>query len=309
MKALIPAALIVFMALPASAFERMLRSDCQESFTRIAALNPDPDADQDTAVADIVRAFRVTPDGWCQFEVRSGMDDLDFDVIEWRMDGTKRWTRDGIPPLALQVRIEGLDPDQMQASDPTNRPAVDVDVTLRQVPDAGLVVVESAKMQNSAGDELLVSGVFERVFLSSPSMMQVSMGSATFKAGLMSLTLEGTHENPFGFNGSFEMNGTPQAQVDAAFEAISSLPDGVIDDASRAELTAFAGDLPKPVGTLEVSLASERGLGLMQVIMSVANGAMDAFENGGENLASQMEILFDGLTLSADWTPDAQNAD
>jgi len=169
--------------------------------------------------------------------------------------------------------------------------------------------LERAVMQNGAGDVLSVSGVFERVFLSSPSMMQVSMGSATFKAGLMSLTLEGTHENPFGFNGSFEMDGDPQAQFDAVFEAISSLPEGVIDDASRAELTAFATDLPKPIGTLEVSVASERGLGLMQVGVAAAFST-EAIINGEDGaIAQQMEILFDGLTLSADWSPDAQNAD
>lgn len=311
MKCLVPAALVVLTALPATAFERMLRSDCQESVSRIEDLMTtiDPSPSRQAIVDQSVLSFRVTPQGWCQFDARANLDRAEYDSIEWRMEGSSRWTRDGIPPLALQVRIFGLDPDNMQGGADKNRPPVDLDVTLRQDPDAGLVIVERAVMENDLGDSLAVSGVFERVFLSSPSMMQVSMGSVTFKAGLMSLTLDGTHENPFGFNASVEMRGNPQAQFDAAFQAISSLPDGVVDDASRAELTAFASDLPRPVGTLEMSVASERGLGLMQVVMSVATGASNFLGEDGDGFGTEMEILFDGLTVSANWSPDAQNAD
>ena len=89
---------------------------------------------------------------------------------------------------------------------------------------------------------------------------------------------------------------------------LSAIPDGVIDDASRAELMAFAADLPKPVGKLETSVSSERGLGLMQVAMSMVSAVESAMaENDGRG--NMMEILLDGLTITADWTPDVQNAD
>jgi len=164
--------------------------------------------------------------------------------------------------VGLQIQwIAGLVPE----GGAENIPPLAVEVTLRQDPDAGLLILERAEMSNEFGDTLSVSGVFERVYLMSLSMMQVSLGSAAFKAGLLSMTLEGTHENPFGFYGKVDVTGTPQTQSQAAFDAISRLPEGVMDDASRAEMTAFAADLPKPVGTLDVTVASERGLGLIQV--------------------------------------------
>lgn len=308
--------LALAMAAPAAAQDRMTQAMCQDSVQALAQATPFAN-DDDPVLLDILRAIRTTPDGWCQLragDLGSTAEDMDGspNEFEWRMEGTSRWTRDGIPPLALQIRARGMDPDGMQDSADTDRPLVDAEITLRQDPDAGVIILENAVMYNDAGDLLTVSAVFERVFLSSPSMMQVSMGSATFKAGLLSMTLDGTHENPFGFNVDVSVNGTPQSQRDAAFDTISRLPDGLIDDASRAELTAYVGDLPKPVGTLEVSLNSERGLGLMQVGMSMYRGLVDILEEeGGVDGArmSELEILFDGLTLRADWTPSAQVAD
>ena len=304
MKYLIPAVLVALTAVPASAFERMMRSDCQVAFEDLAdIMQPD---DPDTAAMS--SGIRVTPQGWCEMRGgTTGLENAEFDTLEWRAEGITRWTRDGIPPLALEVRMTGLDPDEMQGGVNTGRPNVDVEVLLRQLPDAGMIVIERAMMVNDAGDSVTVTGVFERVFLSSPSMMQVSLGSAAFKAGLVSMTLDGTYENPFGFGVDVEMQGVPQAQRDAAFEIVSKLPNGVVDDASRAELTAFSGDLPKPVGTLEVSVASARGLGLMQVGMWAYNSfeAVDVGEADG----NELEILLDGITVEADWAPDAQVAD
>lgn len=304
MKYLIPAVFAALSAMPVNAFERMMRSDCQVAFEALAdIMQPD-----DPKTAAMSNAIRVTPQGWCEMRGgTAGLENAEFDTLEWRAEGITRWTRDGIPPLALELRMSGLDPDEMQGGMNTGRPDVDVDVLLRQLPDAGMVVIERAVMDNNAGDSMTVSGVFERVFLSSPSMMQVSMGSAAFKAGLVSMTLEGTHENPFGFGIDVEMQGVPQAQRDAAFEVVSKLPDGVIDDASRAELTAYAGDLPIPVGTLEVSVASERGLGLMQVGMWAYNSFAAIMED--DAAGDELDILLDGITIEADWAPTALVAD
>lgn len=306
MKHLISAAFLVLSAIPATAFERMLRSDCQVAFEKFDTLIS-MGGGNDT-VAQRSRSIRVTPQGWCQMRGGDqGWEDADFDALEWRAEGITRWTRDGIPPLAIEVRVTGLDPDNMQGGMNTNRPPVSVYALLRQLPATGQVIVERAVMENNAGDSLAVSGVFERMFMTSPSMMQVSVGAATFKAGLMLLKLDGTHENPFGFGIDVEMQSVPQAQRDAAFKTISRLPDGYINDESRAELTAFFGDLPNPIGTLEISLASERGLGLMQIAMSAASGALTILDEEYDSNAT--EILLDGLSLSANWTPDAQVAD
>lgn len=304
MKVLVTAGLLFATAMPAAAFERMMRNDCRAAIEQLSELMSDPR----DKTRSLVEATRVTPQGWCEIRGNArGLEDVDFNTFEWRAEGITRWTRDGIPPLALELRVTGLDPDVMQNSVSSGRPPVDVTVLLRQIPDAGQVIVERAVMENNAGDSLSVSGVFERLFLSSPSMMQVSVGSAAFKAGLMSLTLDGTHENPFGFKASFSMNGVAQGQRETAFEMLSNLPDGLINDQSRAELTAFAGDLPKPIGTLEILINSERGLGIMQVGVAAAMSGL-AMLNEDEG-SDQLEVLFDGVTIDGNWTPTAQVAD
>lgn len=304
-KSAVLAACLLAIAQPAAAFDRMLYSDCQAAFEQLDSLfNADASDTALTRRAQILQSTRVTPDGWCQMRGGDqGLENAEFDELEWRAEGITRWTRDNIPPLAVELRITGLDPDEMQGGIQTSRPPLTAYVLLRQLPDAGQVIVERAVMDNDAGDSLAVSGVFERVFLSSPSMAQVSLGSATFKAGLFSMALGGEHENPFGFDIDAELRGSPQAQRDAAFDLVSQLPDGVVDAASRAELTAFAGDLPKPVGTLEVSVMSERGFGIMQAVGAGMQSVLD-----GPN-AAELEILLDGLSVDVDWTPAAQVAD
>lgn len=302
MNRFVQASLICLVATPSFAFDRMDRSSCRDSYEKFAEMIGTNAAERDRRVQSI----GVSPDSWCQ--IRSGapgFEDENFETVEWRTENTDMWTDQGIPPLSLQLRIAGLDPDVMQGNSNTLRPDVNVEATLRQIEGAGIVTVERAVMENNAGDRITFSGAFERMFLSSPSMVQVSMGSATFKAGLFTMTLSGRHENPFGFNTSVEMSGSSNAQFDAAFGLISGLPAGVIDDSSRAELTAFAADLPKPIGELEVSIASEQGLGIMQVGVAAAmTGASLFTSDSGRN---QMEAMLDGVTVSVDWAPDDAN--
>ncbi|MBT8411627.1 MAG: hypothetical protein KJP02_07510, partial [Octadecabacter sp.] len=258
----------------------------------------------DTTDKRLTAPVSVTADGWC--EVRGGTRGLEaaqVDLAQWRAEEMGRFIRGGIPPLAVEVRMTGLDPDEMQGGIATNRPLLTVEATLRQVPDAGQVIVERAAMFNEEGDTLAVSGVFERLFLTSESMMQVSAGAATFKAGLVQMVLTGAHENPFGFGVDVDMRGSVEGQQRVAFDLISMLPDGVVSGAARAELTGFAGALPKPVGQLEVSVYSERGLGIMQVGMASFMAA------GGGPDASELDILLDGVTVEADWSPATGGSD
>lgn len=296
-------AAIICTAQPALAFDRMLLGDCQASFEQLSNLIA-PDDDKTSAR---LRSIDATFDGWCKIDGGDpGFEGAEFDTFIWRTDDTSRWTIDSIPPMGLQLRITGLDPDTMQNSAPTNRPLVTVEATIRQDPDAGQVIVERIEMSNDAGDSMTVSAVFERVFLSSPSMMQVSAGAAVFKAGLMSMTLDGTYENPFGAKFSVSIDGDEQTQQQEIFDIISKLPEGVIDDASRAELMAFADDVPRPVGTLDMVVGSERGFGLMQVGMAMYRSLETAFADGN---GPELDVLMDGLTISSDWTPSDGHAD
>lgn len=285
---------VVWPVPPAEAFERMDAAQCQQSFTELALLfnagdRSDPVLDQ---------RVTVTGEGWCYIAPDPpSLPDANVSSIEWRAEGLARFIDDGIPPLALELRVRGLKPDALQGDISTDRPDLTFSAVLRQDPQAGQVIVERAELSNGAGDVLAFSGVFGRVFLTSPSMMQVSIGAAALNAGLVQMTLSGAHENPFGLPVDVEFRGNPQAQSRAAFEVLSLLPDGLLATGARETLSEFAGALPKPVGALEVGLYSERGLGFVQVGVALsmsANRAMDKRE---------LDILFDGLSLNATWTP------
>ncbi|WP_375280458.1 hypothetical protein [Pseudooctadecabacter sp.] len=302
------AAVLMMAASPVAAFDTMTRTMCQDSWAVFADYLGLIEAD----MVGQTQSITATPQGWCRIKGQSaGFEDAQFATFDWRSDDNARWTEQEIPPLGLQIRITGLDLSDVAGSTPDTRRDLTFDATLRQEPAAGQIILERAVLANDMGDELAVSGVIERVFLSSTSMMQVSIGSAAFKAGLVTMTLEGRQDNPFGFAIDAELRGHPQARQQAAFDLISRLPEGVIDDATRAELMAYAGDLPSPAGTLEISAASERGLGLMQLGASVALSFAAIMEDASVEDAErhQLEILLDGVTISADWTPAAPVAD
>lgn len=299
---LISAALIT--ASPALAFDRMLLADCQDTVDSLL----DMFAPNEDRAPQMLRAVQANFDGWCQISGgAAGFEDAQFDRLSWRTDATERWTVDGIPPLALQLQITGLRPDTLQGGPATQRAPLTLVATLRQVPDAGQVIVEEAVLSNDLGDEIRLSAAFERLFLSSPSMMQVSVGSAALKAGLASVTLTGRHENPFGFGVSAQLRGSEKAQKEAAAEVISNLPEGVFDAGTRAALTAFASDLPRPRGTLEVQVNSERGLGLMQFGAAAALSLSEPRSTA--DMAQNLDVLLDGLTIAATWAPFLQGSE
>lgn len=302
MKPLLIAGLGLLLATPAAAFERMSRADCVAGFARLNDMF-EPDR-PDTPARRMGAAQVVSADGWCRMRGRvPGAEGVQFDRLDWRAEGIGPWIADGTPPLALTFRISGLEPDEMQGGDTrTMRPPLDVTATLRQIPETGQLIIERAEMSNGRGDVLAASAVFERVYLSSLAMAQVSLGSVTLKAGLLDMQFSGEVENPFAFEGELWIEGSDQARREAGFALLSELPDGVMNDASRAELTEFAAALPRPVGALELSLNSERGLGLMQAIM----GNMQSFAEGD---LVNWEVMLDGVTLGADWSPSTGQSD
>lgn len=298
--------LAILASTPVAAFDTMTPSMCRDSFdTAVQMAGADG-----TEARRIGTAIFATLDGWCRVSASAlGLQDAVFTTLDWRSDATARWTEDAIPPLAVQLRIKGIDPDRLQDSAPTDRPDLSAQATLRQDPAGGQLILERAVLRNGAGDEVALSGVIDRVFLSSAAMLQVSVGSAALRAGILTMTLEGTYENPFGVMVDMDMQGDVEARRRAVFDGLSRLPEGVMDAAARAELMAYAGDLPAPAGTLEVSFASERGLGFMQLGASAAMTLSNLMAETPDADRRQMGLLLDGVTLDADWTPATQVAD
>lgn len=296
------AAFFAGLPVPAIAWDDMSLSECRMSLSQLFEYLPADDIDWNVIDA----ALSVSADRWCSIAGDAVTPEPgEFGVVEWRMEDAARWTEDGIAPIALGFRMTDVLPDDRADLTFAPEDRLTIEIDLRQDQDAGVVTIERAAMANGRGDVVSVSGVFGRVFLTSPAMMQMSAGSAVFQAGFLSMTLTGEMENPFGFPVEGELRGSDEAQRQAAFDLLSRLPMGVLDASSRAELTAFAGDLPEPVGTLEASIFAERGLGLMQV---GAAAAMQLTQDEAER-RQQMAVLLDGVTIRADWTPTAQVAD
>ena len=96
---------------PTFAQDQMNRTSCQEAYQRAADLISPNDA----TVGLQIQMVRITADGWCQFRAADpGVGELPFTSIDWRLQGSTGWTRDGIPPLAVQIRIEDFDEGNAQ---------------------------------------------------------------------------------------------------------------------------------------------------------------------------------------------------
>ena len=236
----------------------------------------------------------VTADGLCRLRSsQPGLDAADFETFDWRLEGRELLIDEAIAPVAAEIRFNGLmiddDPDRI----------VDVAAAMRQVPESRLVLLEQLKVTAEEGDSLLVTGVVERVDLSTRAMTQVSSGSAA----LTELTVQARLGDWFAANVAPEiaisMPATEAARAEMANSFANLMPDDVWEPGAREALVAFLSDLPNARGALEFSFRSEAGFGLTKVGRFLFLGEISLF--GG---STELNILFDGARLGLGWRPE-----
>lgn len=283
------AALSLALAAPAAA--QTSRSDCAEEWRAVI------DAlDAGRLAGSEMRNARpsVTQDGFCRLRsTQPGLENAEFDTFDWRIEGRALLIEEGVPPMAAEIRFNGLRLDE----DPGR--ILDVAVAMRQVPESRLVLLEQFKVTAAEGDSLLVTGVVERVDLSSRAMTQVSGGSAA----LTDLTVQARLGDWFAANVApdiaISMPDDPAARGRMANGFADLMPDDVWEPGAREALVSLLSDLPGARGALEFSYRSEAGLGLGKAGSFLFFGEIPRLGGGMD-----LELLFDDARLGLDWSPE-----
>ncbi len=297
--------LLVAIATPAAAQERMTRADCDGSWNAVSAL-----------VTQDAGEVSVTDAGWCRLTdailpIDAGTS-VRIDAVEWRASDIARLINDGLPPRAIEVKGEGL-----RVAPQTGDPVYDYLLGLQSSASPmsfGLsarwdgvqnaVLLEEAWLQLHGENRIELSARVEGVNLTDRAAIQSSAGSA----GLRDLTLKTT------FDGWFETHvavalgsvlltdqGTPpEVQVaqlqQQALAAIGALPDGFMPARSREALSDFAKALPAPRGHLQVQLSADPTLGASRFApLWLAPDMPD--------LPTFIETVLAGVTVLVTWAP------
>lgn len=267
----------------AAAFEPMQVDECQDAWAVFAdglaglmLLRTPDDAGNAQHLADITWA--VTPDGWCRWAAETG---ADFSTLDWQAEGIAGYINDRKLPVAMRLRAF----EMTGAAKPYS-----VAATLRQVPDAALLLVEDFQLSDSDGTYLSASAVIGGAYLETMASAQMSFG--------------GLRLTQF----AARINVTPARLSDAATpelfdqmpavltDMLAGLDQTQLPDGSRVALTALMDDLPAAHGALDIQASSAQGLGMMQIA-------------GAQSLAhvtTRADIIgfaLSGVQIAADWIP------
>lgn len=301
MRAAVIGLVLAALAVPAAAYDRMQRSQCRDALAAgAAAIGLDQ---ADIYAADRARHM-VTPDGWCRlFGDDPMLGDAPFATLDWRAEAISRLIREKRPPAALQVRVRDwrVEPDDPLTRGARARPApLDAEISLRHQQDSRQLILENLRIGSDAGDELLLTAVFERVDFSSAAMAQVSLGSVALGRLNARATLNGWVENRV--LPGLAIEGDPPAVRRMIRDGLDRLPGSLFDTEAEENLDAFLAALPAPRGTLELGLRSDSGM------MFSGLGALFIF---GRSLEADdpLAALLDGVRADVFWTPDTDQTE
>lgn len=297
---------------PLAAFEPLTVEDCRATWRAIGEMLPQRERGAGSARDEFLAvSHRVSADGWCRLSgADPALDGAQFATLDWRAEGLADALAGGDFPLAVQIRIDDLRPEDTTPPSRTDfvpPPPVDVSATLRRLPETRQLIIEELRLTSPAGDDLRVTAVFDRVDLSSLAMAQMSMGSVSLRQVNARARLNGWVESQIVPTLDVDIRGDPAAIRQAARDAVADLPDALFTPDAKDNLTAFAASLPAPRGDLELSFASDTGVGALQLVMFGTSAAMSVIEPApgpGDDMAERAAIMLGGARIDAIWAPD-----
>lgn len=274
------------LASPAAAYETADVSECNALWDGFIKLIPliwgD---DQKPSLIDAV----TTDDGWCRLIGEApGLVNAPFDTLDYRVDGINRFILDGIPPSALALRVRNVD---TAGTDP--RLITRVDVALAHDQASRSLLVETLELVEASGGRFQMTAVFNHLDLTNTGTMMMSVGGVSLSqaAGVLEVV---------GGDDLFEARREPSAARDMFLTALGTLPQETISPQSALALADFLDDAA-PDGTLNFTVYSQRGIGLLQYIIGGLRHDTDTIAGFSEAL----EIALDGVTVTFDWEPVA----
>ncbi len=277
-------------AAPVWAMEPMTQSDCTNGWLTITDILFDmvpfatPETEAEREAAKSVKSG-VTSEGWCVIDSdQPGLEGAQFDLLYWQADGIAGFVEGQAMPSALRVRMEGFQTDDAFAEPLT------VSFALQHVQDAGLLLVEDLTLRNEAGRGLAATAVIAGAYFS-------SVGTAVSSIGGLRLTQFESKADLWPIEGADD----PTQMDGDVLRALAEVLDvGQIDEDSRAALVALADDVPNAVGQLDLSYASENGLGLFQ--FAAASARLDSYPD--EGVAGAIAFGLSGARIGVEWRPE-----
>lgn len=236
----------------------------------------------------------VTADGWCRVDsTNAQLQANDFASLEFRGAGLGDAVINQGAPETLEVRIDGIDlikgwklplPAQYAGPRGTAKLSYSYDPRTKDM------TLKALGAEFGGLGHIKINGQGSGVDLSLLNAMQITSGGAR----LHDLTLQ--------------LQATPllkEALLPSLAAAmgdifLQAIPDTSIDGPSRDALRQFLASGPGTDGLLRVSAKSEAGMGFLQIM----GGVMSLRDQGisPDNLGNSLEILLNGVILSAEWT-------
>ncbi|WP_341366503.1 hypothetical protein [Yoonia sp. BS5-3] len=273
------------LAGPVAADMNVTRTECAGSWLRFTDLLIAPlstlayaaDAEAEMQALLTIKV-EMTPDGWCQ--IRPGefaaLADAELEDIQWRADGLDAFANGTGLPRRLQMRLTG---SQEAVSDQISYVAF----TLQHVPDQGLLILENLDIGHPEHRPIAISAVLGGAYFDDVGSAAMSFGGLNLQELVASIET------------------TPDLIAELAPDLTRTMLEGAISGLSFAQLDRpdrravldFAKALPDAVGTLDVELRSERGLGMIQLGIAQTKEGPEV-----------VSFALSGATVSADWTPE-----
>lgn len=243
-------------------------------------------------------APHVTETGWCRVDwTNAALTAEDFEAMDWRAEGLLAAVENGGFPLSLEMDARGIDP---AAAFGMPLPAAHrgafgtLTLSARRTPATRAFSIRDLTAGFGALGGFTVSASGGGIDLSTLPMMQFTLGGLRLREATLDLETTDVLSRALIVPLLRDMGGADVGTLIAALPATS------IDGPGRAALAEFAAALPDAAGRLEIAARAEQGLGVMQLVAGVT-----ALEPGsGSPPQTALDILFNGVNLTARWTPD-----
>ncbi len=240
----------------------------------------------------------VTPQGWCRIDRSNGdLRDNDFASVDWRgADVALAVERKGFPTdFEAHFRgislVEGL---KLKLGPGHERAVGELRIKAQRDPDNTEFLIERFIFDFGNLGEIAVAASGDGIDLDSIERMQLSLGGLRIKS--LELDLRTTDDLSRAL--------TPVIEDAAPLRdwplILGRMPNQMFTPGSREALMQFARALPAARGRLTLSIHSDTGLGLLQLV-----GAMMSFDKSDGrvwDMAAAIAQLLNGSRIDASWT-------
>jgi hypothetical protein len=212
--------------------------------------------------------------GWCRV-----VDDSDLFTantsLAWRAAPADFADDPNRLPSEVAFRIDTVTRQNARPQD------VQVLVQLSHSPGDGLLIIDGLDVFIADEEVLAASAVIGGAYFDDPRAAQMSLPGLHLDQLALTATL--TRAN------AWMLEDLTREDV---VEFVEGLSFAQMDRGSRTEALDFARALPRAAGVLDVTFASDRGLGWMQIGMAA-----------NQDKADMPRFLLDGAQLAVDWQP------